>query len=349
MCVQSLFMRNRAGGSSCRGFTLVELLVVIAIIGILIALLLPAVQAAREAARRSQCTNNLKQVALAMHNYHDVYKVFPRFCYRPIDPANAPNLHSHWKGYSIHVRLLPYIEQRALFDTIQTVGMMQGLEWYNGNAQLTAARRTVISTYRCPSDSAFRGSAETGNCNYLFSFGSHVDWGSIQQNGFVQRDMETTFADLRDGASNTIMAGEGLIGDNNSSVYNPGDVVRAQTYSGSTRLFPTEADVQNYGVQCQGGITNHHSHSGRDWIAPMPTQSVFNTVAPPNWQYPTCQECVGCGWMDSNGFFPARSRHPGGVNHAMGDGSVRFISSTINVRTYQYLGGRDDGQATGDQ
>lgn len=326
-------------------FTLVELLVVIAIIGILIALLLPAVQAAREAARRSSCTNNLKQVALAMHNYHDVYKCFPRFAYQTVDPANPPNLKSHWRGYSIHAMLLPYIEQSNLYTIVDQVGIKAARDWYDGNATLTAARRTKIATFRCPSDTDFPGSSETGNCNYVFSFGSHFDWGSGAQNGWVMRGRETSFSDMRDGASNTIMAAEIRIGDNNNAVYRPGDVVRAQPFSGSSRLFPTQADMDAYGQQCLGGISNHHSHSGRDWIAPMPTQTVFNTVAPPNWRFPTCQECSGCGWMDSNGAFPARSWHPGGVLHALGDGSVRFVSETINFQTYQYLGGRDEGQA----
>ncbi len=326
------------------GFTLVELLVVIAIIGILIALLLPAVQAAREAARRSQCTNNLKQIALAMHNYHDVYKCFPRYCYRSVDPANPANLRSHWQGYSIHLRLLPFLEQANLANIVEGAGMRMARVWYDGDGTLTAGRRTRIATFRCPSDTEFPGSSETGNCNYVFSFGSHFDWGSGVQNGFVMRDRETSFSDMRDGASNTIMAAEMRIGDNNNSVYRPGDVVRAQAFSG-TRLFPTQAEMDAYGAQCQGGIGNHHSHSGRDWIAPMPTQTVFNTVAPPNWRWPTCQECSGCGWMDSNGAFPARSWHPGGVLHALGDGSVRFLSETINFATYQYLGGRDEGQS----
>jgi hypothetical protein len=89
---------------------------------------------------------------------------------------------------------------------------------------------------------------------------------------------------------------------------------------------------------------NIHQHGGREWIATQPAQTVFNTIAPPNWQYPTCQDCVGCGWMDSNGVFPARSRHPGGCNHGLADGSVRFISNDVNLQTYQFLGSKDRGE-----
>ena len=104
-----------------KGFTLVELLVVIAIIGILVALLLPAIQAAREAARRTQCYNNMKQFALAAQNYHDAYKKFPRFTY----PKTGL---SHWQGFSAHVMFLPYIEQQGIYDQVYWHG-----EWYNAN------------------------------------------------------------------------------------------------------------------------------------------------------------------------------------------------------------------------
>ena len=128
------------------GFTLVELLVVIAIIGILIALLLPAVQAAREAARRSQCSNNLKQVGLALHNYHDVYRTFPRWAY-PADCTGAPGGdNSWWTGFTAMTMILPYMEQGAIYDKITWSTRPED----NPNNQLF--RLATISAYQCPSD-----------------------------------------------------------------------------------------------------------------------------------------------------------------------------------------------------
>ena len=98
-----------------RGFTLVELLVVIAIIGILVALLLPAIQAAREAARRSECVNNMKQIAVAFHNYHDSFDTFPRYCYRGTGQPSQSC--SHWEGFSAHTMILPYIEEQTVWDS----------------------------------------------------------------------------------------------------------------------------------------------------------------------------------------------------------------------------------------
>lgn len=324
-------------------FTLVELLVVIAIIGILIALLLPAVQAAREAARRSQCTNNLKQLALAAQNYHDVYKTFPRFVYRTT--SNATENCSHWEGFSAHTMFLPYVEQSSVYNVVTglwktTTDGHEG--WRTGT--FGPISNTVINAFRCPSDATSPFGADAGNNNYMVSTGpQYNDWNSGTSLGVFQRDRETTMADIRDGTSNTILFGESLLGDNSSN-YQPGDVVRGIAYSGANQ-WPSQADMETYGGSCSTptALANHHSHAGREWISGMHSQTVMNTIVPPNWKYPTCQNCSGCGWMDSDGVFGARSYHPGGTNHAGVDGSVRFISETIEFRTYQYLGGRADG------
>jgi prepilin-type N-terminal cleavage/methylation domain-containing protein len=329
-----------------RGFTLVELLVVIAIIGILVALLLPAIQAAREAARRSQCVNNLKQIALGVQNYADTHKKLPAYCYRSYGPGG--NWASHWEGFSVHTMILPYMEQQAVWDDFSRVysaspDLLEG--WRTGTFQ--NVRRIDIPPYRCPSDGIMRFGAETGNNNYPVSVGpTYAAWNAAQQPGVFSRDFERTFADIGDGLSNTIMIGEQVLGDNDGGQFSVGDVVRAQPWSGAT-AFPTDAQLAQYGQNCQGGIGNHHSHGGREWISSMPNHSVFNTIAPPNWQYPNCQDCTGCGWMDSNGVFPARSKHPGGVNHSLADGSVRFISGDVNLQTYQALGSREGGEAIG--
>ena len=329
-----------------KGFTLVELLVVIAIIGILIALLLPAVQAAREAARRSQCTNNEKQIALGFHNYHDVYKCFPRFCYR-----NGQN--SYWRGYSAFTMLLPYIEQQSVFDQVQVDTNQFYEHWDTGGP--ANIRGTPIDAFDCPSDSPFPTAGGWSNgptCNYGVSFGSTLSWGNrANQNGMFRgqggtQNTEITFADIRDGSSNTIMASEHLAGDNNDGQLMIGNSSEPRIGSGfsGSYTYPAVADLNTFGQNCEA-TTAHNSENGNQWIAPEPTQSSLNTVAPPNWQFPNCQTSGSGFAADRDGVYPPRSRHPGGVNAALGDGSVRFITETIDVKTFQYLGGRDDGNA----
>jgi prepilin-type N-terminal cleavage/methylation domain-containing protein len=336
------------------GFTLVELLVVIAIIGVLVALLLPAIQAAREAARRSQCTNNLKQLAIGFQNYHDTFKKLPRYVYRATYGTTTVG---YWEGFSAHTMLLPYIEQQSLWENFSTNYQNWALygpdlRWYN--ATFTTIRRTQISTFRCPSDPSMRFGAETGNCNYAVSCGpTYQLWSTGAQPGIFSRDNECPFADITDGTSTTILLGEQAVGDNNTNVYTAGDVGRGIAWTGGTvYLNPTQAVLASYGQACMPAmltpsLTTQHSHGGRDWMAPMSAQTIFNTIATPNWQYPSCQNCPGCGWMDSDGVFPARSRHPAGALHAMADGAIRFISDNVNLQTYQALGSKDGREAIG--
>jgi len=327
-------------------------LVVIAIIGILIALLLPAVQAAREAARRSQCNNNLKQIGLGLHNYADKYKVFPAYAYIVGSYSNPNTTYLNpWEGPSIFVMLLPYIEQSSVYNQWKWRASWDGRSAPSGAADAdttlnTALSRTKINAYKCPSDSPYPDPAYAG-CNYGGSAGTTLAWTGTyaDQVGVFRYNMETSFADIRDGTANTVMTSEHLVGDGSSN-YNVGDVVRAQAFPGTvTNTLWTQADLDTYGQQCLSGISNHHSHGGREWAAAMQAQSVFNTLAPPNHRWPTCQECSGCGWMDSRGIFPARSRHPGGVNAGMADASVRFVSETVNLATWQALGTRAGGES----
>lgn len=320
------------------GFTLVELLVVIAIIGILVGLLLPAVQAAREAARRMSCSNNVKQLALAFHNYHDTYKKFPAYQYNIV--RSSGNV-SSWRGHGGLTMILPYIEQQPLYDQVDWT-----LEWDGGNNGNPVAR-TKIDAMLCPTDMSYPDSAWGGN-NYGLNGGSRRAFYStgspVKASGAFARRSETAFRDLTDGTSNVILLAEFLKGDNSGSQL---DLERDFTNSLSlgTDQFPTQADIETAGVACDGTAAGYQvSNAGRSWMASFPGWIAINTIAPPNWKHVNC--CTGGGFgyaCDRDGIVPARSLHPGGVMCAMSDGAVKFAAETVDFTLWQHLGARGDG------
>lgn len=323
-----------------RGFTLIELLVVIAIIAILVALLLPAVQAAREAARRSQCRNNLKQIGIAMHSYHETNNKLPQLTHgvRRVAATGGNNTGAwgrEWGGHSIHTMFLPYMDQAPLYEQIDWTNF-----WHNGgpNRELF---RTQIPSYQCPSDPK-PGTVRDGFNNYGASTGPNFGWEANRNRivGFFHRRYSNSFRDITDGTANSIAFGEITTSDGNNGVFvlERGDFVRNQSLSGINPVKPTQQQLITYGNTCLGGTGNHRSDRGHSFGNPMMSGTGINTIVPPNWEYPNCHSCSGCGSGDANGVWASRSRHDGGSHHGFGDGAVRFISNTIDFTVYQNLG-----------
>ncbi|MGQ9822023.1 MAG: DUF1559 domain-containing protein [Thermogutta sp.] len=324
------------------GFTLVELLVVIAIIGILIALLLPAVQAAREAARRSQCTNNLKQLGLALQNYHDVNKVFP---YRKGGTGTiAPTwngVESNYERKSGFIPLLPFMEQNPLYESIRSgggnpVAPPEGPAGWNA---WWSVWRNSPDILLCPSDNGVTNKNDPFN-SYSFCVGDQID--SLRDaedvRGMFGYRRTYSMADVTDGTSNTIAMSERIahgrgVGHSSggSTAYTAKGVEHVMAMVkgvGGLRTNPINCRAMTDGKYYIAG-QNLNSPTGIAWTDGQPPYVGFNTVLPPN--DPSCSEDTS-GWGDQvHVVLPPTSRHPGGVNALYVDGSVHFISNTIDT------------------
>jgi prepilin-type N-terminal cleavage/methylation domain-containing protein/prepilin-type processing-associated H-X9-DG protein len=324
-----------------RGFTLIELLVVIAIIAVLIALLLPAVQAAREAARRAQCVNNLKQVGIAMHNYHAVLSSLP--------PGGMAIIDGTWQLFT-----LPYMELSTLYNAYNQDGTYESANGikntdlnlrYGGICQLTVTSAR-INTLTCPSDIINSTGYPSGVAsqpisyhNYVVNFGSAgyyqqlasapngtffsnpyppgnwlgAPFSDAEPSFYPARLQVYTFASIIDGLSNTLMASECVQGH----AYNGIQDLRGFTWWGEAAAFETwlapnspQPDVQESTSWCPVN---------------------FPQIAAPN------PPCTAPYTSTVGTVYGARSRHPGGVNTLFCDGSVKFTKNTINLLTWRAL------------
>jgi prepilin-type N-terminal cleavage/methylation domain-containing protein/prepilin-type processing-associated H-X9-DG protein len=350
-----------------RGFTLNELLVVIAINAVLIALLLPAVQAAREAARRSQCTNNLKQLGLAAHNYLSTHNVFPG-AYGSRTIAGELRVGA-WGAWSPQALLLGYVEQTALYNAANFSIINKD------NSAGAAVNWTVynarIESFLCPSSPLPTGQNDTfptsagfpagmgrrsGN-NYFASTGSTLNWSGTGPNGiFAANGPAISIRDVQDGTTNTIAFGEWKTGDFDSNKLSAQDVINPVPWTGTAssagRTIPlAAAALPGWLNNCAGayrtsagdGNTNM-SYLGTDWCQGMFGYSLGNTLQPPNPPYPNCRTCTWNGDWDCEGMYGLSSFHPGGCNIALADGSVRYLKSSTNQTTVWALGSRNSGE-----
>jgi prepilin-type N-terminal cleavage/methylation domain-containing protein/prepilin-type processing-associated H-X9-DG protein len=313
--------------SSRRGFTLVELLVVIAIIGILIALLLPAVQAAREAARRSQCSNNLKQAGLALHNYESTYLSFP---FRSGGTEVGGTSLSNAAAISGWVPLTSFMEQAPLYQEIKAG---TGYAPY-GPAPWTSGFRpwtTQISGLICPSDPMSGTQGTFGKANYCFSMGDSINnnVGLTNVRGIFGYKSGTRLRDITDGLSNTLAASEKACGNGSTSGFRKirGGVAKpVSNLNGSPKgCLDTRGTNDEYATT----VTTVLGYPGTRWPDGRSIYAGFTTVLPPN--APSCATDTVTDNESSWGIFSPSSYHPGGVQGLMADGSVRFFSDTIDT------------------
>jgi prepilin-type N-terminal cleavage/methylation domain-containing protein len=328
---------------SCRSaFTLVELLVVIAIIGILVALLLPAVQAARESARRATCTNNLKQLGIAVQNYYDSMRRYPAA--RDTYPM----------AFSAQAHLLPFCEQLPVFQMIDFTGQMGATSDYKGY-NLPAAQM-AIPVFNCPSDvGAVQGGngalpgVTFGGTNYVTCTGTGASASGVINGDYLTANgvfVLTSFggqgpirtADIRDGLSNTACFSESTYGNGLASL--------APAPSPLPRNAPMVLAIDISGSAMDPGTcaatTTYTGQRGDRWINGGYLATAYNHYLIPN---SPAFDCLNSA--NNYGLKGARSWHPAGVNLTLCDGSVRFVSETIDQFIWLYLATRAGGDVVG--
>jgi prepilin-type N-terminal cleavage/methylation domain-containing protein/prepilin-type processing-associated H-X9-DG protein len=330
-----------------RGFTLIELLVVIAIIAILIALLVPAVQKVREAAARTKCQNNLKQLGLALHHYDGVKGTLP--------PAfRGEGKPPYFDSWSVIAELNPYLEQTVIYNKMDlTQQTYDALPPFNITLPNQFAVQQVVKLFLCPSDrmipvatSPAYGVPVLGPTNYCFCNGTGTNGGSPwDADGVFIARTRFRVVDIPDGTSTTAFASESILGDGQPAATGPmpaaADVVYAYL-SGAPLSDSACANATQWNYQQPRGFL---------WASGEIRCASYNHYRTPNPPQPDCVTLdlrAGQSQLTANGWKAARSRHGGGVNLALADGSVRFVVNDIDITTWRALATRAGGEPVKD-
>lgn len=326
-----MLMQTRFHPRRPRGFTLLELLVAVAIIAVILGLILPAIQAARESARRIQCQNNLRQLLIGLHNYENTYRLLP-----PGRGAPIP------KVFSAFPHLLPYLESLTLFRQIDfsqpPVDFNVGSTLYSGavNAHVAA---TTIPTFLCPSDGAGPRivGLPTGATNYSACAGSGgKDNGTlVSADGLFFLDSAIRFRDVTDGLSHTAAFSERTLGTGGTVANSVRSMIEL-----SLGYEPTEALCQSaIQVSTPSNAFGWNTTRGGKWILGNYGNTLLNHALPPNAKQSDCMNM-----QQQKGRIAARSMHPGGVQVGNCDGSVRWVEDQVEMALWKGLATRDGGE-----
>ena len=331
--------------TSRRAFTLIELLVVIAIIAVLIALLLPAVQQAREAARRTQCKNHLKQLGLALNNYHDTHGTLPPGRLRSLVDGQG-------RCFSAYAHLLPFLDAATLY---QRIDFNQSPE----DAGNSAALDQTIPFFLCPSDQFRKLQGTNAVHNYPLCTGttyplSPRNPGGVPITGVFYENSSVRFGDIPDGSSQTVCISETIKSEGGPTTWDGVSKTNGFVLTQGNDNATTGPELTDYASQCHGAGLVLQQTRGSRWLIGAPGHSMYNHLRVPNSFDIDCRGGLphsirwNAVWDRLSLNVAARSRHVGGVHALFVDGHVQFTSENIDVRVWQAVGSRNGGEVVGE-